>query len=69
MANLQRYADGEDAVLETSVESAWRTMALVEACYDAAKIARAPIADLPERKRSNERSSAPRVASFDRLCG
>lgn len=49
MANLQRYAAGEDAALETSVESAWRTMALVESCYDAAKIAGAPIAALPER--------------------
>ena len=48
MANLQRYAAGEDAVLETSVESAWRTMALVEACYAAARIAGAPIAALPE---------------------
>ena len=33
MANLQRFAAGEDAVLHTSVEDAWRTMALVEACY------------------------------------
>ena len=33
MANLQRYATGEDERLATSVEDAWRTMALVEACY------------------------------------
>lgn len=33
MANLQRYAAGEDETLHTSVEDAWRTMALVEACY------------------------------------
>lgn len=33
MANLQRFAAGEDARLHTSVEDAWRTMALVEACY------------------------------------
>lgn len=33
MANLQRYAAGEDSVLHTSVEDAYKTMALVEACY------------------------------------
>jgi predicted dehydrogenase len=33
MANLQRFAAGEDPELRTSVEDAWRTMALVEACY------------------------------------
>lgn len=33
MANLQRFAAGEDAVLSTHVEDAWRTMALVEAAY------------------------------------
>jgi predicted dehydrogenase len=33
MANLQRFAAGEDQVLYTSVEDAWHTMALVEACY------------------------------------
>jgi len=33
MANLQRFAAGEDAVLHSSVEDAWHTMALVEACY------------------------------------
>lgn len=33
MANLQRFAAGEDAVLSTSVDDAWRTMALVEAAY------------------------------------
>jgi predicted dehydrogenase len=33
MGNLQRFAAGEDAALATSVEDAWRTMALVEACY------------------------------------
>ena len=48
MANLQRYAAGEDAILETSVESAWRTMALVEACYQSNAIAGAPIAPLPK---------------------
>ncbi|HEX2524992.1 MAG TPA: Gfo/Idh/MocA family oxidoreductase [Geminicoccus sp.] len=33
MANLQRFAAGEDQVLATSVEDAWHTMALVESCY------------------------------------
>lgn len=33
MANLQRYAAGEDEVLHTSVEDAYKTMAVVEACY------------------------------------
>lgn len=33
MANLQRYATGEDAELVSSVEDAWNTMALVEAAY------------------------------------
>lgn len=33
MANLQRFAAGEDATLSTNVEDAWRTMALVEAAY------------------------------------
>jgi len=33
MANLQRFAAGEDPKLHTSVEDAWHTMALVEACY------------------------------------
>lgn len=33
MANLQRYANGEDTELVSSVEDAWNTMALVEAAY------------------------------------
>lgn len=33
MANLQRFAAGEDAVLATRVDDAWKTMALVEAAY------------------------------------
>ncbi|MFQ5788876.1 MAG: Gfo/Idh/MocA family protein [Acidobacteriota bacterium] len=33
MSNLQRFAAGEDEVLLTSVEDAFKTMALVEACY------------------------------------
>jgi predicted dehydrogenase len=44
MSNLQRFAAGEDQTLATSVEDAWRTMALVEACYGAAKAPGFPIA-------------------------
>ncbi|MHC1550950.1 Gfo/Idh/MocA family protein [Phyllobacterium sp. K27] len=33
MANLQRFASGEDSELVSSVEDAWHTMALVEAAY------------------------------------
>jgi predicted dehydrogenase len=33
MSNLQRFAAGEDEALRSSVEDAWHTMALVEACY------------------------------------
>ena len=33
MANLQRFVAGEDAALVSSVEDAFRTMAVVEACY------------------------------------
>ncbi|MCM8730541.1 Gfo/Idh/MocA family protein [Hephaestia sp. GCM10023244] len=36
MANLQRFAAGEDDRLATAVEDGWKTMALVEACYRAA---------------------------------
>lgn len=43
MANLQRFAAGEDAVLHTALDDAWRTMALVEACYEAARRPSFPI--------------------------
>jgi len=33
MANLQRFAAGEDDILCTAVDDGWQTMALVEACY------------------------------------
>jgi predicted dehydrogenase len=48
MANVQRYASGEDKGLETSVQSAWRTMALVEACYGSRELSGAPVAILPQ---------------------
>ena len=37
MANLQRFVAGEDANVATRVEDAWRTMALVEACYESTR--------------------------------
>lgn len=33
MSNLQRFAAGEDRILHTAVADAWKTMAVVEACY------------------------------------
>lgn len=38
MANLQRFAAGEDAELVSSVEDAWTTMALVEAAYQSSAV-------------------------------
>lgn len=43
MANLQRFAAGEDNTLHTSVEDAWHTMALVEACYRSSSSAGTPV--------------------------
>lgn len=43
MANLQRFAAGEDEVLHSSVEDAWHTMALVEACYRSNAAAATPV--------------------------
>ena len=43
MSNLQRFASGEDQVLRTSVEDAWRTMALVEACYQSNEAPATPV--------------------------
>lgn len=43
MANLQRFAAGEDDRLATQVEDAWKTMALVEAAYRAARAPATPI--------------------------
>ncbi len=48
MNNVQRFVAGEDDRLVTSVESAWRTMAIVEALYASASILGAPIPSLPE---------------------
>jgi len=43
MANLQRFASGEDAELVGSVEDAWNTMALVEAAYRSSASPATPI--------------------------
>lgn len=43
MSNLQRFAAGEDEVLQTSVEDAWHTMALVEACYRSSAAGATPV--------------------------
>lgn len=43
MSNLQRFAAGEDRVLVTAVDDAWRTMALVEACYRSSAAGATPI--------------------------
>jgi predicted dehydrogenase len=43
MANLQRFAAGEDSQLVSSVEDALRTMAVVEACYQSSAHGATPI--------------------------
>ena len=47
MANLQRYASGEDQMLVSSVEDAWNTMALVEAAYASTDERAQPTPTLP----------------------
>jgi predicted dehydrogenase len=47
MANLQRFASGEDAELVSSVEDAWNTMALVEAAYESSARPATPLARRP----------------------
>jgi predicted dehydrogenase len=43
MASLMRFASGESPELPTSVEDAWRTMAVIEACYASSDRGAAPI--------------------------
>ncbi|MBE7185960.1 MAG: Gfo/Idh/MocA family oxidoreductase [Methylobacterium mesophilicum] len=50
MANLQRVVAGEDMALVSGVEDAWRTMALVEACFESSALPAHPIAALPEAR-------------------
>lgn len=47
MANLQRFAAGEDAELVSSVEDAWNTMALIEAAYRSSAAPATPLAREP----------------------
>ena len=47
MANLQRFASGEDAELVSSVEDAWNTMALVEAAYKSSAAPATPLERKP----------------------
>ena len=47
MANLQRYVAGEDGALESVVDDAWTTMALVEACYRSAAAPATPVPASP----------------------
>lgn len=47
MSNLQRHAAGEDAVLLTSVEDAWHTMALAEAAFASAGAPATPVRAAP----------------------
>lgn len=47
MANLQRFAAGEDAELVSSVEDAWSTMALIEAAYQSSSAPATPLAERP----------------------
>ena len=47
MANVQRFAAGEDDELVSSVEDAWNTMALVEAAYRSSASPATPLAQRP----------------------
>jgi len=59
MSNLQRFASGEDRVLETSVEDAVKTMALVEALYRSSAKPGTPIPSTPPPPR-HSRTKASR---------
>ena len=43
MSNLQRYASGEDKILPTGFEDAYKTMCLVEALYRSIEAGGTPI--------------------------
>ncbi|GAB2179283.1 Gfo/Idh/MocA family protein [Dongia sp. agr-C8] len=48
MSNLQRFAAGEDPKLISSVEDAWHTMALVEACFTSSAAPATPVPTQPK---------------------
>ena len=54
MANLQRFAAGEDEALVASVEDAWSTMALVEATYRSSAAPATALSPHPLRKAGND---------------
>jgi hypothetical protein len=43
MSNLQRFVAGEDKALMSPIEDAFKTMALVEACYESSARGGTPI--------------------------
>jgi len=43
MASLMRFASGESPSMATSVEEAWKTMAVIEACYASSERGATPI--------------------------
>jgi predicted dehydrogenase len=47
MSNLQRFAAGEDDTLVSSVEDAWHTMALCEACFRSSAAPATPVPKFP----------------------
>ena len=47
MSNLQRFVAGEDDALVSPIDDAFRTMALVEACYRSSASGGTPIPDVP----------------------
>ena len=49
MSNVQRFAAGEDEKLVSSVEDAYKTMALVEACYTSSAQGATPVPGGPSR--------------------
>jgi hypothetical protein len=44
MASLMRFASGESTELPTSIDDAWRTMAVVEACHVSSDLGGTPVA-------------------------
>lgn len=49
MANLQRFACGEDPALESPLEDAWKTMRVVEALYRSDATGGTPLAEVGEQ--------------------
>ena len=60
MNNLQRFANGEDAELVSSVEDAWNTMSLVESAFESSANSATPLASV--QNSSNQRASVQNTA-------